>query len=96
MEAVALILGIGTGVLSVLTFLGGTYAYIKSSATKKYASEREIGHLNKTIEQLTSNVLFLEQELDRRLDSIDLKMLEMNSFLHRIHDNNSGKTKGLD
>lgn len=96
MESVALIIGIGTGVLSVLTFLGGTYAYIKSSATRKYASEREIGHLKKSLEQLSSNVAFLEQDLDRRMDAIDLKLIEIVSFLHRINDSNQAKKDGLD
>lgn len=96
MEHVALILGIGTGILSVLTFLGGTYAYIKASATRKYASEREIGHLKKSLEQLSSNVLFLDQDFDRRLDSIDLKLIEIVSFLHRINDSNHAKKDDVD
>lgn len=91
MESVALIIGIGTGILSVLTFLGGTYAYIKASANKKYASEREIGHLKKSLEQLSTNFMFLDQEFDRRFDAIDIKLLEINSFLHRINDSNSPK-----
>jgi hypothetical protein len=86
MESVALILGIGTGILSVLTFLGGSYAYIKASATRKYASEREIGHLKKAMEQLSTNVGFLSQEFDTRLDRIDLKLIEISDYLHRIDD----------
>ena len=96
MESIALILGIGTGVLSVLTFLGGTYAYIKASATRKYAAEREIGHLKKTLEQLSNNVTFLDQDLDRRIDAIDLKLIEIVSFLHRINDSNHTKKDSLD
>ena len=88
MESVALIIGIGTGILSVLTFLGGTYAYIKSSSTKKYASEREIGHLKKSLEQMSTNFMFLDKEFDRRFDLIELKLLEINSNVQRISDKN--------
>lgn len=96
MQSVVLILGIGTGVLSVLTFLGGAYAYIKASATKKYASEREIGHLKKSLEQLSINVNCLEQELDERLDKWDVRLLEIRDFLHRINDSNQAKKDRLD
>jgi hypothetical protein len=81
MESIALILGIGTGVLSVLTFFAGTYAYIKSSATKKYASEREIGQVKETLTTLSGNVVFLTHEIDRRIDSLEFKLAEISAFI---------------
>lgn len=93
MDSIALILGIGTGVLSVCTFLGGFYAYLKSSERKKYASEREIGHVKNSIQQMSQNVDFLTKEIDRRLDSIDLKLLEIGTKIETDMINPYGKNR---
>jgi hypothetical protein len=89
MNNLALILGICTGILSILTFLGGTYAYIKSSSTKKYAAEREIGHVKKSLETVASNLLFLTREIDRRVDSIEHSLLEIKTFIALNSNKNS-------
>ena len=91
MESVALIIGIGTGILSVLTFLGGTYAFIKASSTKRYAAEREIGHLKNSLDQLSTNVNFMIQELDRRFDGVDLRLVEINAYINHKANSNPPK-----
>lgn len=77
MSEITVILGIATGVLSVLTFMGGSYAYIKASSRKEYASERDIGHLKNDLKQLTRNIEELWRQNDRRFDFFDLKLTEM-------------------
>lgn len=94
-DSIALIMGIGTGVLSVCTFLGGFYAYLKSSERKKYASEREIGHVKNSIQQMSQNMEFLTKEIDRRLDSIDLKLLEIGAKIEADMINNYGKNRDI-
>lgn len=77
MNEITVILGIATGVLSVLTFMGGSYAYIKASSRKEYASERDISHLKNSMQQLSRNVEELWRQNDRRFDFFDLKLTEM-------------------
>lgn len=77
MNEITVILGIATGVLSVLTFLGGSYAYIKASSRKEYASERDINHLKNNLAQLSRNIEELWRQNDRRFDFFDLKLTEM-------------------
>lgn len=96
MESVALLLGIGTGVLSVFTFLGGVYAYVKSSERKKFASEREIGYLQKAIEKLSANTIFLTQEMDRRGNSVDIKLSEIKTSIEYLANSNRGKKRDFD
>lgn len=77
MNEITVILGIATGVLSVLTFMGGSYAYIRASSRKEYASERDINHLKNHIAQVSSNMESLWQQGDRRFDFLDLKLTEI-------------------
>lgn len=77
MNEITVILGIATGMLSVLTFCAGTFAYIRASSRKEYASERDINHLKNNISQMSRNVEELWRQSDSRFDFLDLKLTEI-------------------
>jgi phosphoribosylaminoimidazole-succinocarboxamide synthase len=77
MSEITAILGIVIGLLSVATFIGGTLAYVKSSSRKEYASERDIGHLKNSLNQMSQNVEQLWRQTDSRFDHLDLTLLEI-------------------
>ncbi|MDZ7970513.1 MAG: hypothetical protein RM368_37245 [Nostoc sp. DedSLP03] len=72
----------------VLTFslaLGGnvTWAilFFTNSVKRKYAAERDFGHLKNNLKDLTDNLALLFKELDRRLDAQDKDLLELKAYL---------------
>jgi hypothetical protein len=74
MESIALIIGIGTGIVSLATAGFGVLAFMRASARKEYASERDIGHLKRNQEQMTQNMGELWRQQDERFDSIDRQL----------------------
>lgn len=77
MERVALIIGVVVSIISILTFFGGVFAYIRSSGRKAYAAERDFIHLKNSIAQLSKNVEELWRQNDSRLDHVDQRLLEL-------------------
>ncbi|MDZ8225773.1 hypothetical protein [Nostoc sp. ChiVER01] len=72
----------------ILTFvlaLGGnvTWAIIffTNSIKRKYAAERDFGHLKNNLKTLTDNLTILFKEQDRRFDSQDKDLLEIKAYL---------------
>lgn len=79
MENLSVLIGIATGFISLGTAVIGIGAFLRASARKEYASQRDIGHLKNNQQQLTENVKELWRQGDERFDSIDrqLDRLEM-------------------
>lgn len=96
MSNITVVLGIATGILSVFTFLGGALAYIKASSRKAYAAERDFNHLKNSLGQTNQNLGFLVQELDKRFDSIDLKLVEISSRIEHETISIWGKKRDSD
>ena len=72
----------------ILTFslaLGGnvTWAilFFTNSVKRRYAAERDFGHLKNNLKDLTDNLDHLFSELDRRLDAQDKNLLELKAYL---------------
>jgi hypothetical protein len=84
MDSLAVIIGIGTGVLSVFTFIGGVLAYYRSSARKEYASERDMGHLKRHYEQLVINVEQVWRRVDERHDNLERELIRISEKLEQI------------
>lgn len=77
MERVALIIGVVVSIISILTFCGGLFAYIRASGRKAYAAERDFNHLKNSIAQLSKNVDELWRQNDSRLDHVDQRLMEI-------------------
>lgn len=79
MESVALIIGIGTGFVSLTTAAIGVAAFLRASGRKEYASQRDMEHLKNNQKQLSMNVEQLWRQDEERFDRIDrqLDRLEM-------------------
>lgn len=65
--------------------------FFANSIKRKYAAERDFGHIKNNLKNLTNNLEFLFKELDRRLDSQDRNLLELKAYLigkviHRDRD----------
>ena len=55
--------------------------FFANSIKRKYAAERDFGHIKNNIKDLIGNLEFLFKELDRRLDSQDRDLSELKSYL---------------
>ncbi|WGV23704.1 hypothetical protein [Halotia branconii] len=55
--------------------------FFANSIKRKYAAERDFGHIKNNLKDLTNNLEFLFKELDRRLDSQDRDLSELKSYL---------------
>lgn len=65
------------------TTLAGIVAWYTSTVKKKYAAEREFGHIRRNLEQQQAGLNDLVQEVDRRFDSLDKQMLEIKAYMIR-------------
>ena len=70
----SLVMGLGS-------FLSGILFWYKGSIEKRYAAQRDFGHLKRNYEQLSEGVGQLGEEMDRRLDSIDKRLQEISMIL---------------
>lgn len=77
MNQIVLILGIVVSLISVMTFIGGIFAYQRSSARKEYASERDFGHLKNSMAQSSKNIEELWRQNDNRFDHVDQRLTEI-------------------
>lgn len=77
MERVALIIGMAVSVVSLTTFIGGLLAYLRASARKEYAAERDFNHLKNSMTQISKNIEELWRQNDSRLDHVDQRLLEI-------------------
>lgn len=73
-ETVTLVLAIGGNLTWALIFFA-------NSVKRKYAAERDFGHLKTNIKTLTDNLDFLFKELDRRLDNQDTNISEIKTYI---------------
>ncbi|HEY9762801.1 MAG TPA: hypothetical protein V6D07_09755 [Trichocoleus sp.] len=81
MESVALIVGISTGFVSLCTAGLGVAAYLRASARKEYASQRDMNHLKNNQIQLTTNIEQLWRQNDERFDAVERKLERIDLFL---------------
>ncbi len=68
--AIALYVGIATGVVSLATAFIGIAAYLRAGARKEYASERDIGHVKNHLAQLSLNIEQLWRLQDEKWDAV--------------------------
>lgn len=68
-------------IMGLLSFLGGLMLWYKGSVEKRYAAQRDFGHLKRNYDQLTMGVDELGKDVDTRLDAIDKKLQEISMIL---------------
>jgi len=68
-------------VIGVVTFLGGTLAWYSGAIEKRYAAQRDFGHLKRNQENISREVGELFKEQDRRFDQLEKENAEIKSLL---------------
>lgn len=77
MEKLAIVAGIVSTFLTAGSGLLWILKTSESAAKKKYAAEREFGHIKNSLLQLTNNLTNEFQDLERRLDEIKSDIQEI-------------------
>lgn len=70
----SLVMGLGS-------FLASLLFWYKGSVEKRYAAQRDFGHLRRNYEQLSQAVAQLGEELDQRMDAVDNRLQEISLIL---------------
>lgn len=68
-------------IMGLASFLSGILFWYKGSIEKRYAAQRDFGHLKRNYEQLSQGVADLGEDMDQRLDSIDKRLQEISMIL---------------
>jgi len=69
--------------IALVSLLGGSIAWYRGIVQKKYAAERDFGHLKRSFEALSQNLGTMNQMLDQRFDRLDLGILELKALSYR-------------
>ena len=75
---VASIAGLAMGLLS---FLSGGVLWYKGSVEKRYAAQRDFGHLKNNYKQMSEAIAIQSKEVDARFDSLDDKLREIKMMI---------------
>lgn len=65
------IMGIVTFIFGVAGAVFGGVSWYKGSVEKRYAAEREIGHLKRSVEQVNANLDLYRRDLESHLEAIE-------------------------
>ncbi len=79
LDANALI-ALGSLILAITTTLCGAILWYVQTEKKKYAAERDFNHLKNNIKQLSTNISYLTEGLDKQYDQMQRDLFEI-----RIH-----------
>lgn len=75
------VISLGVGIVGgLLTIASGIFWYVEFNAkkeVKKYAAEREFGHIKNSLSQLSVNLANFFQDVERRLDDIESSITEI-------------------
>ena len=66
-----------TLIMGVASFAGGLISLYGAVVRKRYAAERDFGHLKRSYENLSSNVEALTRFQDDRFDDVDKTLMEI-------------------
>lgn len=71
-------------VVGVITSIGGGVAWYSAFVRKQYAAERDFQHLKRNYETMRDALSALEDDLDKRLDKVDLQQVHMTAMLQNL------------
>jgi hypothetical protein len=71
------LLGLGMGLTS---FLGGLVLWYKGAIEKRYAAQRDFGHLKRNQEQLASSLETVAKDFDHQLDILRSDTKEIKAY----------------
>lgn len=75
------LIALGGLVLATITTLLGGVVWFANAEKKRYAAERDFGHIRRNQEQIQTGLNNLLRELDRRFDTVERDILEIKSTL---------------
>lgn len=85
---VASIAGLAMGLLS---FLSGGVLWYKGSVEKRYAAQRDFGHLKNNYRQMSEAIATQAKDVDSRFDSLDDQLKEIKMMIQFKVGDKSGR-----
>ena len=67
--------------IGIITFIGGVALWYRGAVEKKYAAQRDFGHLKRNYENLSMTVLEQGKDIDRRFDGLEADTREVKILL---------------
>ena len=68
-------------IMGLASFLSGLLLWYKGSVEKRYAAQRDFGHLKRNYQQLSEGVSLQAKEMDRRFDQVEADLREIKILL---------------
>lgn len=68
-------------IMGLASFLSGLLLWYKGSIEKRYAAQRDFGHLKRNYESLSEGVNLQAKEMDRRFDQVEADLREIKILL---------------
>ncbi len=71
----------GALILSLIANILGAIAWMSSAAKKRYAAERDFGHLRRNQEQMSQGINLLMEEMKSQFNTLERDLLEIKFIL---------------
>lgn len=79
-------------IIGVIGFCTGVVAWYRGAIEKRYAAQRDFGHLKKNQENISKGVAELFREQDRRFDQLEKNDAELKNLLMNVFMTQTGES----